>query len=396
MRLTQTIIASIALCIGAVTQAQPLSISLETEAKLAEEDHISVTGNFNQWQMNEDSKMQWHEVDGHYRFTIANREHSTLINLYKNSDWQNPLATEFGKPFTCGFIIPPDAAQEFRPDFHGWAQDNEIEAPDTTTGELITLSNFPMEALQRSGDIFIYLPTSYQQHPKKHYPVLYMLDGQNLFSEAMSYSYEWQVDETVTRLGLDVIVVGIANGPERWQEYNPWPSVNYMNQQLQGKGKQTMAFITRELKPHIDKHYRTKKDAEHTAIAGSSLGGLMALYAAIEYHHTFGKVAAFSPAFSFATATAQTSLDAKQSNLLNAIKATQSVAHMKIYFDMGEVEYGSFDLTQALYSRFLNSRYQSEQLKMVQDKNGRHCELDWSRRLPGALKWLFSDAVFVR
>jgi len=81
-----------------------------------------------------------------------------------------------------------------------------------------------------------------------------------------------------------------------------------------------------------------------------------------------------------------------QSNLINAAKKASAKAEMKLYFDVGEVEYGSFMLLESLQDAFLSAGFDSSQLHMVQDKLGRHCELDWSRRLPGALAWMFGQS----
>ena len=157
---------------------------------------------------------------------------------------------------------------------------------------------------------------------------------------------------------------------------------------MRGKERKLFKFIADELKPYIDLNFRTLKNAENTVLIGSSLGGLMALYAATEHDKTFGKVAAFSPSFSFSSAEAQASLDSEQSNLINAVKIAKANSNSKIYFDVGEIEYGSFDLIDELYNSFLYAGYDKQQLRLIKDKLGRHCELDWSKRLPAALDWL--------
>jgi pullulanase len=353
---------------------------------------IELSGTFNQWQLNGTSKMKWQEIEKKYLATIANDGVDIYFNLYKNGDWQNPIATEFGKPFTCGFIVDPVKESSFEPEFYGWAKESKIIPPRTVVGNLVTIEDFSMTLLGRHGEVYVYLPENYQQEPDKHYPVAYMLDGQNLFSESLSYSYEWKVDEALTALGMEVIVVGISNGPERWQEYNPWDSVNYMGNSVKGSGKQTIQFIKEQLIPYIDGNFRTLKGAENTALIGSSLGGLMALYAGLEHSDTFAKVAAFSPSFSFATLEGQQSLAPEQSNLIKATKQADSNHRAKFYFDVGEVEYGSFKLIDALSDAFLQAGYSSAQLQVVKDNKGRHCELDWSRRFPRAITWLFDGS----
>ncbi len=389
-RLT-AILLSCSVCQG--TLANSIAVILEPAAGKVPDAKISIAGTFNNWQLDENGAVLMHTSGGKTSATIPKIGDITLFNIYKDFNWQNPLSTEYGKPFTCGFIVDNDETDNLSIDFRGWAQEaTQLKPKDTVVGKLETIKDFPMPQLGRSGDIFVHLPSSYGTDPKRSYPVVYMLDGQNLFSEATSYSYEWRVDEIVESEGMQLIVVGIANGPDRWQEYNPWNTVNFMGDKIEGTGKQSLNFIRENLKPYIDSKYRTLADPAHTALLGSSLGGLMALYAAIEAPETFGKVGAFSPAFSFRSLEGQNSLSAEDSNLLNAIKKLSATNAEKIYFDIGEVEYGSFDLIETLHTELKNAGYGTSQLKLVRDKMGRHCELDWSRRLPSALSWLMAGS----
>ena len=127
-----------------------------------------------------------------------------------------------------------------------------------------------------------------------------MHDGQNVFDKATSYSGEWEVDETLNTLhyayNLDVIVVAIDNSDERMQEYTAWTHERYGAP----KGKEYVEFIAKTLKPAIDQKYRTKKDAQNTAIMGSSMGGLISHYAAFAHPDVFGKAGVFSPSFWYA------------------------------------------------------------------------------------------------
>ncbi|MDV7392611.1 alpha/beta hydrolase-fold protein, partial [Arthrospira platensis SPKY1] len=116
---------------------------------------------------------------------------------------------------------------------------------------------FFMPQLNRSRRIWVYLPPDYNTS-NKHYPVIYMKDGQNLFDQATSFSGEWQVDETLNTLfnqgDYGAIVVGIDNGgSERLNEYSPWVNAQYGG----GQGNAYMAFVAETLKPHIDANFRT-------------------------------------------------------------------------------------------------------------------------------------------
>jgi alpha-glucosidase len=122
-----------------------------------------------------------------------------------------------------------------------------------------------------------------------------MHDGQNLFDNATSFAGEWKVDEILDSLytyrGFSAIVVAIYNDDkERINEYSPWKNDSLG---IGGDGDKYVKFIVNTLKPFIDRHYRTLSGRENTAIMGSSMGGLISLYAALEYPDVFGNAGIF-------------------------------------------------------------------------------------------------------
>jgi alpha-glucosidase len=148
---------------------------------------------------------------------------------------------------------------------------------------------------QKSRKIWIYTPTNYAQNTKR-YPVIYLHDAQNLFDTKTSYAGEWNIDEKLDSLSAQVIVVGIEHGNEkRLEELTPYTNEKYGG----GKADAYLDFIIHTLKPEIDKNYRTKPDPKHTLIMGSSLGGLVSLYAVMKYPNVFGKAGVFSPSLWF-------------------------------------------------------------------------------------------------
>jgi len=168
----------------------------------------------------------------------------------------------------------------------------------TIVGNIITFKMKIPQLDNRERRIWVYLPPDYNQSNRR-YPVLYMHDGQNLFDQATSFAGEWQVDETLERLfkekGFAIIVVGIDNGGERRiDEYSPWVNSEYGRG---GEGDAYVRFIVETLKPYIDSKYRTLPN--ETGIMGSSLGGLISIYAGFKYPEVFKYVGAMSPAFWF-------------------------------------------------------------------------------------------------
>jgi predicted alpha/beta superfamily hydrolase len=133
---------------------------------------------------------------------------------------------------------------------------------------------FYMPQLGRYRRIWLYLPPDYHTSTR-HYPVLYMHDGQNLFQEWSAFGEEWGVDETIDAMERKCIVVGVDNGGEhRLREYKLHDDEEFGK----GEGRPYLAFLVETLKPFIDRSYRTKTGREHTWIAGSSMGGLISLW----------------------------------------------------------------------------------------------------------------------
>ena len=157
---------------------------------------------------------------------------------------------------------------------------------------------FHSTLLNNERTLAVYLPPGYDQNPDARYPVLYMQDGQNLFDTATSFAgVEWNADETAEKLIKEgkinpVIIVGIYNSPDRTEEYTPWQA---LESDPVARGVYYGWATAYEVKRFIDKTYRTKPDRDNTAIAGSALGGLIALDTARAHKDIFGACAALSP-----------------------------------------------------------------------------------------------------
>jgi predicted alpha/beta superfamily hydrolase len=157
---------------------------------------------------------------------------------------------------------------------------------------------FPSLLLGNARTLVVYLPPGYDADIARRYPVFYLHDGQNVFEAATSaFGVEWEADDTATRLIHEgqippLIMVGIYNTPDRINEY----TLSYdRTANAGGKGKVYGRFVMEEVKPFIDKTYRTLKDREHTAVGGSSLGGLITLGMARFHHEQISMAAIMSP-----------------------------------------------------------------------------------------------------
>ncbi|MBK8267367.1 MAG: hypothetical protein IPK83_03310 [Planctomycetes bacterium] len=175
------------------------------------------------------------------------------------------------------------------------------ERKSTRTGDIRLHENFESRELANKRSLIVYLPPGYEDPANKdeRYPVLYMHDGQNLFDAATSFiGVEWNADETAERLIKakkipPIIIVGIYNTPDRMNEYTP---TRDEKRGTGGKGDMYLSFVVNKVKPFIDSTYRTSTKRRDTAIAGSSLGGLISLHMAVRYPNTFARAGVISPA----------------------------------------------------------------------------------------------------
>lgn len=244
-------------------------------------------------------------------------------------------------------------------------------------GRLDILPDVVSPELGNRRDILVYLPASYERSDRS-YPVIYMHDGQNLFDARTSFAGDWGVDVAMARApraGRRAIVVGIPNmGTDRMREYSPFDDKDHGG----GAGDLYLDFIVQTLKPMIDARYRTRPDAAGTGILGSSLGGLISLYAFFRRPGQFGFAGVMSPALWFADRA-----------IFHIAKAAGHVGG-KLYLDVGTRE-GAGTLANAREMRDVlvaNGYVLGNDLMWVEEEGGMHNEAAWGRRLRKALPFL--------
>jgi predicted alpha/beta superfamily hydrolase len=248
---------------------------------------------------------------------------------------------------------------------------------DRVVGSIKQLDCIYSPQLRNSRHLLVYLPPSYGR-TERRYPVIYMHDGQNLFDPATSFAGEWGVDQTLEAAsddGIEAIIVAIPNiGPERTNEYSPFLDEKNGG----GKGERYLRFLTETVKPRIDADFRTLPDRPNTGIAGSSMGGLISLYAFFRYRHIFGFAGVMSPSLWFAGRA-----------VLDWVRR-QPFAGGRIYIDVGMRE-GQKTLDDVMQLRdILEAKgYRNlNDLLCVVDTAGDHSERAWSRRLHRELRFL--------
>lgn len=223
---------------------------------------------------------------------------------------------------------------------------------NVSSGTVNRLEKFASKYVD-ARNVDVWLPDGYST--KKKYTVLYMHDGQMLFDASTTWNkQEWQVDETIGKLLKekkikDLIVVGIwNNGDYRASEYYPQKSLQFLSAEtrdfivknwLKGKPQADnyLKFLVEELKPYIDKNFSTRKDVKNTFIAGSSMGGLISIYAICEYPNTFGGAAGISTHLPLILNDKVPNLESVPPTFREYLRQNlPEVNSRKIYFDYGD------------------------------------------------------------
>ncbi len=238
---------------------------------------------------------------------------------------------------------------------------------------------YEIPQLNRKRRIAALLPYDYHSSDKR-YPVLYLKDGQNLFDEQAPFG-NWAVDKSLERLAAegfkDVIIISIDHGGNnRITEYLPFFNHNVGD----GEGKIYMEWMLHQLIPKVNERYRTFTGAEHTGIGGSSMGGLISLYAGLNHQDVFSKVMVFSPSLWIAPRIFQEAeqFDPKRfAQLYIYAGGRESANHMPNVKRLFSV------LSQGLQHHHHFNAHLSI------NPEGTHSEYFWGLEFPKALKWLY-------
>ena len=252
-----------------------------------------------------------------------------------------------------------------------------VAAGGGVVGHVRVLRDVRSPQLGNSRDVHIYLPPSYRTSGR-HYPVIYMQDGQNLFDPALSFAGEWMVDETMERLapeGYEAIIVAVPNmEAARCDEYSPWRDAKAGG----GAGDAYLAFLVDTLKPRIDRRFRTRREREHTGIVGSSMGGLISVYGFLAHPRVFGFAGALSPSLWFADEA--------------MLGYAQSVERWfgRLYLDIGTAEGDRHVRNTQRLCRQLRRKcpFPKDQLLCVVADGAQHTEAAWAARFENAVRFL--------
>ena len=235
---------------------------------------------------------------------------------------------------------------------------------------------------------YVYVPDESRADDSRRYPVLYMFDGQNLFRDAdASYGKSWGLLDYVTEHHVPLIIAALECNHHaeeepcggRISEYAPFDFSDPDFGSIKGRGHLTMDYITKTFKPYIDSHFPTLPDREHTFIGGSSMGGLMTVYALLCYSSVFSRGAALSPSFDFSPAGVK--------ELIRHGRGEGSV----LYMDIGTEEMPT-QRTRHLFGEMTSLLIRKGLLvnsRVV--PGGFHAEASWQRQLPFLMQTLFYE-----
>jgi len=250
--------------------------------------------------------------------------------------------------------------------------------PPSGSANVEILASLTMIKLDRERTIRVYLPPEYAESDAR-YPVLYMHDGQNLFDDATAYAGEWGVDETLNELAatanLKLIVIGIDNGGEqRMNELSPWPNDEFGD----AEGAAYMDFIIDQVKPMVDEKFRTLVGREHTAILGSSMGGLISHYAITQHSDVFSKAGIFSPSYWFSA------------DVYDFTREQPPTDDARLHLLIGGREGDSINDMLLMEKTLLDVGHPEFNLRVDVVPQGKHHESFWREQFGPSVTWLFA------
>ncbi|MCR5732494.1 MAG: hypothetical protein K6G51_06120 [Sphaerochaetaceae bacterium] len=252
---------------------------------------------------------------------------------------------------------------------------------------MLVQKDFNYTPKNKNRMLHIYLPDDYNKSTKS-YPVFYFFDGHNLFVDAhATYGKSWGLADYLKKKRTKIIICGIEcghEGDERLDEYCPYKLEKAFGHSLSGLGAATLQWIVDEVKPFMDENFRTLPDRLNTGIAGSSMGGLMSLYAILHHNDVFSMAGCLS-----------SSIGICMKELEREIKNSTLDPKTRIYLSYGTEE-------MKFFSRRISLDKKNEKLKgliekkgvssimIYEQEGGEHCERDWEKQNPIFIPFLLN------
>lgn len=339
---------------------------------------VYISGNFNNWHT-QDERFQMERIENglyHFRFPDDFTYPDELLYKFTKGDWSEVEIDRYGNRTENRSCRQHQGVRREHVDKwrKNWLPFRNHFLPKV---ELIS-DQFEMPQLGKKRRVWALLPHDYETSTET-YPVMYLHDAQNLFNEQAKYG-NWEIDKKLAvmseyKIGKIIVVAVEHAEQDRIKEYNVGKTVLGA-----GDGKKYIRFITETLKPYIDKRYRTKPEQEYTGIGGSSMGGLVSIFAGIMYPEVYGKLMIFSPSLWVVPKINFSELDFFEPH------------DMKIYLYAGGDESATMVRHVKRFQKNMTENSELERhirIKLSINMFGKHTETFWSDEFPKAIEWLF-------
>lgn len=354
-------------------------LTLELFTPHDDERPVYIAGNFNDW-VARDARYEMNRVrEGHYRFSFKHAlpRNEPFEYKYTKGGWESEeLGADGFPPSNRRLDVPRGNVSDLVP---AWKQHSTDYLPQYYPDIQVVAKRFNLPQLRRRRRISVLLPWNYHQSDKR-YPVLYLQDGQNLFEDDAPFG-TWGVDRQLAALAMqgkgEVIVVAIDHGgKERIREFMPYDSPRWGD----GLGEAYARFLAETLKPYIDNNFRTLSGRESTGIGGSSMGGLISVFAGMLFPQVFSKFMIFSP------------------SLWVSPRIYQDSSHFskypptKVYLYAGEREGANTVQNVKRFKEAIEHRPMPAgalYVRLEVDPDGLHNEARWGEEFPKAMEWLY-------
>ena len=349
------------------------------------DEPVFMAGTLNGWLPGDvNYRLRYDEQRGTHRLEIPQPPHEMQYK-YTRGTWAAEEVNVRGQPIENRVWTNTYSPGSMKQDdvIAAWRDIVHQHTDSLSTSVFVWQEALWMPLLNRSRRIWACLPPDYQRSTGQRYPVVYMHDAQNLFDQRTDVCASWRVPQTMQQLfeatNWGCLVIGIEHGDQhRLDEYAPVAHPEHGG----GQGLAYLRFLVETLKPLVDRTFRTRPDSSSTAMIGSSMGGLISVYAALLHGDVFGKVAAFSPSLWW------------RDDVYQLAASTPYPFVHKLVLLGGQPEGPTMlpDL-MALYYTLIDNGYFEHKLHVDFYQDGSHQEWFWGRELERTLRWLFSDEM---
>ena len=350
----------------------------EVHTPIDDDRPIYLVGPFNDWQVDPRFQLRQAAPGRHtLPWPLSSPPSLPLEYKYVKGNWDGEEVDPYGSQVNNRLLSEPQP--KIVDTVPRWKSEGRAYKPELLPRIQIIDEHFEIPQLIKTRRIAALLPHDYDRSERR-YPVLYLQDGQNLFDDYAPFG-NWAVDKRLAVMAergtADLIIISIDHAEsERIAEFTP----SYQTRLGPGDGKKYVRFLADTLKPYVDKHFRTLPDRQHTGIGGSSMGGLISIYAGLMYPEVYGKLMIFSP-----------SLWVAPNIHFHAINLEESLP-TRIYLYAGGAEGANMIPNVERYREALEKnglRGTPPEFRLSVDPQGQHNEERWGREFPLAAEWLF-------